>query len=251
MTFEIQILSDIHLELRKTPFNVTPTAPHLALLGDIGNPMSPTYREFLLDLSGRFEHIFIVAGNHEFYHNDYHQACDRIGEICHTQSNLHFLNRQKLTLHGFEILGATLWSRIDTPFSGEIFRRLNDFRLICYQGQPLSLENYQLLHEQDLKFLNTELCQPSARKKIVFTHHAPLDHTGNPQYHNSPLSSAFVNRLDDAYFENVALWGFGHTHWQVDFHRLPARTRIVARQTGYEHEHIFFDPSQGRIIPAL
>jgi hypothetical protein len=39
----------------------------LALLGDIGYPAKEGYAEFVLAQAKRFDHVFIVAGNHEFY----------------------------------------------------------------------------------------------------------------------------------------------------------------------------------------
>lgn len=94
----IQVASDLHLELptasRRLPevygltftnylthFNLKvlqevygtaegniPVISHsLALLGDIGYPSLRDYEAFLLHQAQRFERIFVLAGNHEFY----------------------------------------------------------------------------------------------------------------------------------------------------------------------------------------
>jgi predicted phosphodiesterase len=39
----------------------------LALCGDIGNPFHENYVKFIRRHSERFSHVFIVAGNHEYY----------------------------------------------------------------------------------------------------------------------------------------------------------------------------------------
>jgi len=241
--FELQILSDIHLELRKKHFNFASSAKNLALLGDIGNPFSPHYQEFLFQCADRFEKVFIVAGNHEFYRNEYFETCQKIDQICLARSNLYFLNGRALHFPGLKILGCTLWSHIAETHKKEIFQRLNDFKLIRYFNKKMSLENYEELHQKDLSFLRTHLAlspldKKSSDKTIVLTHHAPIDHTGNPSYFGSSLSSAFVNTFSDDIFKNVSLWGFGHTHWQIDFQHLLHRTRFLSHQIGYEHESI-------------
>lgn len=46
---------------------ITPSAPILGLLGDIGNPALPTYRDFLYHQATRFKLVLVLAGNHEYY----------------------------------------------------------------------------------------------------------------------------------------------------------------------------------------
>lgn len=71
-------VSDLHLERRggvAAPLS-TLFSPHvlshadvLALLGDIGDPLSPAYRSFLTACALAFPLVLVVPGNHEF-HND-------------------------------------------------------------------------------------------------------------------------------------------------------------------------------------
>ena len=71
---DIQIVSDLHLEFlagRRKDGDldelITPTAPILALLGDIGSPLQPIYRDFLLMQAQRFKAVLVLSGNHEYY----------------------------------------------------------------------------------------------------------------------------------------------------------------------------------------
>ena len=68
----VQIASDLHIEFaeRFVPAHpddaalqsiVTPSAPVLALLGDIGIPTYPVYRRFLLLQAERFEHVLVIS----------------------------------------------------------------------------------------------------------------------------------------------------------------------------------------------
>jgi len=69
----VQYISDIHLELYKDLPEaafvnfITPDAPYLALCGDIGIPDFKNYEKFISWCAPRWNKIFIIAGNHEYY----------------------------------------------------------------------------------------------------------------------------------------------------------------------------------------
>lgn len=83
MTVVIQIVSDIHLETVKN-FTIIPKAPYLALLGDIGNPGSGRYLEFLKEQARQFQKVFVLIGNHSCYGRTPAIASQLISEICET-----------------------------------------------------------------------------------------------------------------------------------------------------------------------
>lgn len=84
----LQYISDIHLE-RRTKFPRIPiVSQHIALLGniflsshllltsltknnsgDIGNPFTYEYQEFMRYISYNTDRVFLVPGNHEFWHH--------------------------------------------------------------------------------------------------------------------------------------------------------------------------------------
>jgi hypothetical protein len=37
---------------------------YLAMLGDIGYPPQPKYQDLLLEMAGKFQKVFVLAGNH-------------------------------------------------------------------------------------------------------------------------------------------------------------------------------------------
>ena len=67
----LQILSDLHLEVPNAYdiFKIVPTAPYLALLGDIGNvvPHKDDFLAFLTLQLKQFRVLLFVSGNHEAY----------------------------------------------------------------------------------------------------------------------------------------------------------------------------------------
>jgi hypothetical protein len=91
---KIQCCSDLHLEFyTEMPNLITPAAPYLALLGDIGVPAKEGYEKFLLQEAEKYEKVFVIAGNHEFYHEIQSVTLDKIQRICSQHPNLVFMNR--------------------------------------------------------------------------------------------------------------------------------------------------------------
>ncbi|MDP2435401.1 MAG: hypothetical protein Q8P67_06630, partial [archaeon] len=109
----MQFMSDVHLEFRRkegAPL-FQPRAPILALIGDIGNPSMKNWRQFLWRNADRFEHVFLVAGNHEFYLSTPEIAKEKMRRICSKKPNLHFLDNDFFDLTpDIRIIGTTLWS---------------------------------------------------------------------------------------------------------------------------------------------
>src|ERR1700712_3903432 len=79
----IQILSDLHLETLKSydVFEITPAAPYLALLGDIGCVNDLGYFEFLEKQLPKFKIVFVLLGNHEPYYSSWELAKQKLRDI--------------------------------------------------------------------------------------------------------------------------------------------------------------------------
>ena len=109
MALKIQIISDIHLEVNKD-FAVTPKAPYLALLGDIGDPGSARYLDFLLEQAGKFEKVFVLIGNHSCYGRTPAIASELISEICEEDpEHLVLLNRNTYEINDtYTIIGNAI-----------------------------------------------------------------------------------------------------------------------------------------------
>ena len=71
----LQVCSDVHLERgditkHDFPTIIQPCAEILALAGDIGDPFSTIFEEFIHYCSQRFQYVLFVSGNHEYYQHD-------------------------------------------------------------------------------------------------------------------------------------------------------------------------------------
>jgi len=230
--FRLQVVSDIHLEMclvsdkdkQHQLFSqiLTPAAPCLALLGDIGCPLASNdhtrsvYHNFLQYCADRFQHVFLLTGNHEYYVHVHDTPPDTMSKVdehiaafCKTRSNLHYLNRRSFTLGAVRVIGATLWSHVPADAVKDLGARINDYKHIYVDrtaaeikhGPPRSVhdllsflpptirrflpEDGNQLHAADLAFVQHELTLATAAGQlaVVLTHHAPLTcGTSDPIY---------------------------------------------------------------------
>lgn len=148
----LQIASDLHLEMYDVPPSLeeilTPSAPVLALLGDIsalgyayGVKM---YEHFLAQCSRRFYMVLVLPGNHEFY-NDGH-SCRTQGEILEymrnlssTFPNVRLLENSGITVNGVRISGTALWYAVPEVAKRTVEFSMNDYNLIYVSDGSLPI----------------------------------------------------------------------------------------------------------------
>jgi len=213
---KIQFVSDIHLETHhntsKSIFEkiLKPSAPYLALCGDIGYPGAQLYEPFLEYCSKNFEHVFYIAGNHEFYNDTKaikylktkqfieksvsedelrrisarfpreppEDRVKTIREICKKYTNIHFLDKEIFQIPNTDIVvvGCTLWSKLGmNPF---MLPQFNDFQRICEDKDTLLRpRTYDDWNEEHVEFLGNTLTKIQNEspdlKVVVLTHHCP------------------------------------------------------------------------------
>ncbi|ETS81036.1 hypothetical protein PFICI_06038 [Pestalotiopsis fici W106-1] len=135
--FAFQILSDLHLE-RPEDFEhltITPKAPNLALLGNIGRlvQMARYYFNFLTTQLLQFKTVFLVLGNYEVHGSKWSTVKDAIDtyrllverkrECGQELGQFVLLDRKAVHMNAGEdrltVLGCTLFSK--TPHDGDCF----------------------------------------------------------------------------------------------------------------------------------
>lgn len=238
----IQIMSDLHLELNRqyATFDFAVTAPLLLLGGDIGRLVDyDMFLPFLARQTARYDKVFLVLGNHEFYEMTFEAGLERAMELEREPSlegKLKVLHRERWDDEGsaLTILGATLWSRIDEKMADTITLRVSDFKQI----KGWSVAKHNANHALDLTYLTTTLAalSTSNRTVLIATHHAPVTKgSSRPEHEDKPWKTAFgtdvLTKWGAAEFRDVACWVFGHTHFTTEFER--AGVRVVANQRGY------------------
>jgi hypothetical protein len=241
----LQILSDLHLENPSAYdlFEITPKAPYLALLGDIGVVNDAGFFHFIAVQLPKFEIVFLLLGNHEPYHSSWTTVKAQINQFSDSQKTagkLVLLDQTRFDISpDLSILGCTLYSQVDTLHEERVSFGLNDFYLI----DGWTVAGHNAAHQADLHWLNSQVAQITQseprRKIVVLTHHSPItsdERAVDPRHAGSPLSSGFATNLSKEIcwtHPQVRLWAFGHTHYNVRFVEGETGKQVVSNQRGY------------------
>ncbi|KAJ5458444.1 hypothetical protein N7475_009832 [Penicillium sp. IBT 31633x] len=253
-----QILSDLHLENPSAydVFEISPKAPYLALLGDIGIVKDAGFMPFLKTQLSQFQIVFFLLGNHEPYHSSWEETKQIVHQFSATvnqrRSNAGrdgqpaatglfvFLDQTRHDVSpNLTVLGCTLFSQVSEAHKEHVSFGLNDF----YHIKDWAVEDHIAAHEADLGWLNEQLSHIASsephRKIVVFTHHSPVSQDSraiDPRHINSPLSSGFASDLSGQEIWKsplVRLWAFGHTHFNVRYTEEGTGKVVVSNQRGY------------------
>lgn len=268
-----QVASDLHIEMitENTSLSphereallssmIKPSAPYLLLAGDIGVVGTMRgrahYRAFLQRQSEQFQHVLVIAGNHEFYSKGdvtVSEVLDIMESYGASLRNVTFLHRSTVTLGNTRVIGATLWSDIAREKERMIASSISDFQhmyvwpdLQYDRGKSLNgggvcitIDDVRFWHHIDVAFIQRQLreAETLGEKVIVMTHHAPmLTGTSHPRFQGGPLQSAFATDLSNLFHNHptsLKAWVFGHTHYCCDQKVGEHGARLIANQRDY------------------
>lgn len=251
----IQIVSDLHLESVGYDYQITPKAPYLALLGDIGLVSDREYIDFLDKQLSQFQVVLHVLGNHEPYRSswdstwtklDKFQKANRLKRNQDPQSSTgvyvllyrgqHTIPETKIT-----ILGCTLFSAIPGHAMTPVSNGLSDF----FSIDGWTVEEHCSEHQEDLKWLNDRVkslvSEDPDSKIVILTHYSPTVDSRAVEARHADSLLRFGFQTDLANEEcwtsrSVKLWAFGHTHFNCDFTDEKSNKRVYTNQRGYDFE---------------
>ncbi|KAI1352586.1 Ser/Thr protein phosphatase superfamily [Xylaria sp. FL0043] len=248
----LQVISDIHLESPKAYdiFEITPKAPYLALLGDVGYVSHEQgYFDFLRRHLLKFRTIFLVLGNHEPWHSTWdatkeavrgferkisqeRQSSAGLGEIVLLDRAIYHIKEE--AEESVAIIGCTLFSRVPAQSIEAVSFGVNDF----YRIENWTVEEHNAMFEGDLQWLNEQVLSLRGNKIVVLTHYSPTfdERTTDPKHRASPIHAGFASDLSNSLVwlsGDVAVWAFGHTHFNCDYVDERTGKRVVTNQRGY------------------
>ena len=211
-----QLVSDLHIEFSKEPPILERRADNLILAGDVGYPNQESFVKFMTDVSERFDRVFYVPGNHEYYcaltktevDDLLLQQSRDIGFVLLNNSTYNFDN--ELT-----IIGTTLWTKTTPRNSQLLAAYMNDYRKInIVKNHLITPDDTGTWHEEAVQFLYKQFSVPG--DKLVITHHLPSMELIHKKYQGHPINCGFASSLD-IMFEGsgVKVWCAGHTHSQI------------------------------------
>ena len=130
-------MSDLHLEVGQqyAHFAIPPKAPYLVLAGDIGRLIDyAPLRDFLATQCSKFETVFYVLGNHEFYGTSRTEGLRTVVKLQEEpimRGKLCVMNRIRYDIDNHTIvLGCTLQSNITPETRDTIEMKIQDFSKI-------------------------------------------------------------------------------------------------------------------------
>jgi predicted phosphodiesterase len=239
----LQIISDIHLEVNDQlpSLQKHPDAQSLALLGDIGHPFTQKYKNFIAECALKFDHVLIIAGNHEYYSSEHtlYEIQVEIGRICAALGNCTFLSNSLILLEGVRILGTTLWSHIPVQKQARACSANSDYLYIRATPEHgrLTPSATNKWHSDAVKFVETALADRcNTQPLVVLSHFAPLDidDVHPAKYHGSSMRCCYATDLSALFRSPLIAWAYGHTHHPLDI--TYNGVHVLSNPHGYSYE---------------
>lgn len=245
---KIQVMCDLHLEFCGYTVQKHPEASVLVLAGDIIVASKiQKFLPFLYQVAEEFDHVIMVAGNHEFYNSGWTKARQIIKDAV-VGTNIHFLDDASILIDDVLFVGSTLWTDFNgsdplTKFNAASM--MSDYRLIKFDDgrcRKLTPSDVEKAHCDARRYIDFMASENPDKKVVVVTHHSPSFMSVAPQFQNddlmngcyhSDLSQLIIDR------ECIKLWIHGHTHSKMDY--LIGQCRVVCNPRGYPGESTHFN----------
>jgi predicted phosphohydrolase len=261
----IQFASDTHVEFygaRSKYGFIEPRGDILVLAGDICCAASlddfNVYKKFVLEHLGKFKHIIMVAGNHEYYYtanrptleNTIQAVNKRLTEFAAAYPTLHFLNNRAVQLkHNntpYIFIGSTMWTNIPAEHHTSINKLMNDYANIYVEDAkkvrkltPMDVCN---MHNRSVAYIKRVLAKTPANSKVIMiSHHKPYN---DPIEGPREIVSYGYSTDQTKLMAKISLWIFGHVH-KASAVRIGS-CRVVGNPRGYPHQRTMYQA--GRIV---
>lgn len=155
------------------------------------------------------------------------------------KENVGYYQNQVLRIDDTDFIMSTLWSQIAPADEYFVWKGMNDFRQIMYNGKLLQTEEFNQMHAFCLDFIKRSLAESTAKHIVVVTHHLPTLEVVASHHRESVLNSAFATELGELIANSrIDAWIYGHSHTNIDAEI--NGTKVVSNQMGYvfNNEHI-------------
>lgn len=229
-----------------------PTGDVLILAGDIYTPwhMNKTSEKLVMEFfkrcSDNFEHVLMVAGNHEHYHGYFVDTHARIRKQIEQFENIQLLDNSAFQVGNVVFWGSTMWTDAkdgDPIVTWDIQRGMNDYQTVRYSqeeqpygGKPRLVVDHtisaNLLARSELAVFMAAVADRDVTP-VVITHHAPTWESVENCYRGETLSYAYANTGLDRVIEAFpkGFWIHGHTH--AGFEYTVGETTVLCNPRGY------------------
>jgi Icc-related predicted phosphoesterase len=269
---KIAVCSDLHLEFGPITFENTEEADTIVLSGDIcvaadlnkvdysyGTAPkrimehSKAFEDLLWSCHRNFKNTIMVMGNHEHYHGDFVQSAHKIREFTKQFRNVHFLDKESVTIEDTTFIGGTLWTDMnkEDPLTLQMVAgMMNDYRGVYNSSKEtifrdeegnqktrvgrFAPEDSVVDHKKMLDYIRVVTEGKFDQKFVVCGHHSPSKKSTHPRYADQTIiNGAYSSDLSEFILDHpqIKLWTHGHTH--EDFEYMIGDTRVVCNPRGY------------------
>jgi Icc-related predicted phosphoesterase len=169
-----------------------------------------------------FEHVLLVAGNHDHYDGLFEQTTRLLETYL---PGFIVLDNKAVEITGTHFFGSTLWSDFEgrsEAAMNAVRRRLGEFVFIKRRvREPDGTERSVRFRPEDalaefdkaMDALRQQLAVAPPGRTVVITHHAPSLDGLNPKHVGNGLDGGYASNLDDMIASSsVPVWIHGHTH---------------------------------------
>ena len=261
--------SDLHLEFGDLDVTNTLEAEVLILSGDImvahellhynpktlkgfSSKKSELYMDFLERCSCNYKDVIYIMGNHEHYHGDFSTSSNTLRQATKAFTNIHFLDKESITLGDIIFLGGTLWTDMNKEDPHTLYAIkgvMNDFQVIKNSSRVASFKDEEgNFHQRVARFCPEDTVEDhkamldfidattkdNTKKYVVVGHHAPSKLSTKPMYaDDTTMNGAYSSDLSEFILDRpqIKLWTHGHTHDRFDY--MMGETRVVCNPRGY------------------
>ena len=255
VTFRIQILSDLHIDVWSYAPLLAPDVDVVLVAGDVCSGPDRAMR-WLSDAYGTAGvPVVAVLGNHEFYGHDWHDVRSKIerespnpgSAVVLLEDDTAYIRKNDVDLR---ICACSLWTDllVRGPKEGEEASRradslMNDYVRIRAHRAALRPEDTVAQHQRSRLWLEERLAKSHDGPTVVMTHHAPHPLSLDPEFRQDGTDPFFASDLGELIARHSPdVWVHGHVHRSLDY-RL-GQTRVVANPRGYPGERTDHDPSR-------
>lgn len=147
--FRLQYASNLYITRHEKPLFplfLQPTAPHLAIVGNVGHPLSDYYSSFFTWVASRWHTIIYVPGDVE------HSTTVNIYDVLKHHSNVHILT-EKNPFFIYEYKKVALWTPVQEK--GCLYRKLFAFTYDCENHRTV-LAHHATIHSHGINSTNNK-----------------------------------------------------------------------------------------------
>lgn len=208
------------------------------LFPNIGVPDARVER-FFKAAEERYERIFVVLGNHDYWSTTLSDAPDEARKAYGRFSKVRILQDETVELDEKTLLfGSTLWSRV--PVTDELFIEgfMRDYQWILREDREnlIHVSDTTAAFESSWIKARAALASNPGKRFVFLTHHSPsrcraLTGLRKESWYRS--NCAYHNDLEGFVFDHpeIRLWVHGHTHSEMDY-RI-GQCQVLCHPCGY------------------